>query len=191
MITNEPATMPVINVGGGNDWKARAELMISQLFAVDGLAINDDDDDEEDDDGAGEQRRRRRNDDSGEGSNNYLWSPQLPENRSAPSSSGADCISYSHRNHHNRYHRRRWRDCSASHEGIFGGGNNRECAFGECGGGGGNGQCASLLLSRAKPILGSAIRAYLSSPIWLALLPLAMGVVIGHLLAGNGRGGRK
>jgi undecaprenyl diphosphate synthase len=181
MMMNEPATMPVINEGGGNDWMSRAELMISQLFAVDGLAINDDD--EEDDDGAGEIRRRRRHDDDAGGSNDYLWTPQLPENRSAPSSSAAECIAYSH-HHHNR-HRRRSRDCSASHEGMLGGGMG-ECAFR----GGGGGPCASLLLSRAKPILGSAIRAYLSSPIWLALLPLAMGVVIGYL-AGNGRGGRR
>ncbi|KAL3822416.1 hypothetical protein ACHAXA_007423 [Cyclostephanos tholiformis] len=171
---NEPATMPVIDEGM-TDWKSRAESVLSQLFAIEGGAIDDEGVDAEI-----IQRPRRRNDDPG-GSDHFFRTPQ-PENRSAPSSSSAaDCLDYS--NHRHGRSRRR-RDCSA-YERLLGGGM-EWCVVG----GGGGSPCASIFLSRAKPILGSAIRAYLSSPIWLALLPLTMGVVIG-LFLGGGRMGRR
>ena len=39
MIMNEPATMPVIDEGMTN-WKSRAESVLSQLFAIEGGAID-------------------------------------------------------------------------------------------------------------------------------------------------------
>eukprot|EP01082_Thalassiosira_pseudonana_P007535 g6801.t1 g6801 contig23:1241444-1242805(+) len=44
----------------------------------------------------------------------------------------------------------------------------------------GKGQCVSVFLSWVKLVLGTATKAYLSSPLFLALLPLLIGVCFGY-----------
>ncbi|KAL7548374.1 hypothetical protein ACHAWF_011667 [Thalassiosira exigua] len=51
----------------------------------------------------------------------------------------------------------------------------------------GGGPCASLLLQWARLVLGGTIRAYLSSPLCLALLPLAVGLGVGFWMGRRGR----
>ncbi|KAL7551196.1 hypothetical protein ACHAWF_014396 [Thalassiosira exigua] len=74
---------------------------------------------------------------------------------------------------------------SAPHSGLLGwgcdAGNLREAD------GGSDGPCPSLLLERAGIVLGGAARAYLSSPLCLALLPLAVGLGLGFWMGMHGR----
>ena len=47
--------------------------------------------------------------------------------------------------------------------------------------------CGSLLLQWVKSALGGAVKAYLSNPLFLALLPLALGAAIGYYFGNNRR----
>ena len=49
-----------------------------------------------------------------------------------------------------------------------------------------DGQCVSLAMHWARVVLGGATKAYLSSPICLALLPLVMGLGIGYFMGKRG-----
>ncbi|KAL7534160.1 hypothetical protein ACHAXR_005694 [Thalassiosira sp. AJA248-18] len=107
----------------------------------------------------------------------YYYS-QMMENSSTPNNDHASSSSSSSSS-----------SCANNHDSVYdrmlGCGSNNNIGVGS--GGGGGGPCVSLFLQWVKVVLGRTTRAYLSSPICLALLPLVLGVGFGFWM-GRRRG---
>jgi len=54
-----------------------------------------------------------------------------------------------------------------------------------------DGTCGSLFLQWVKIVFGGAVKAYLSNPLFLALLPLALGAIIGYYFGNRNNGAKR
>ncbi|KAL7429645.1 hypothetical protein ACHAXH_006356 [Discostella pseudostelligera] len=156
-----------MSIDQANNWKTRAEWMLSQFIdGGNGGDVADGGFDHDDDgDGAVDQPYFSSS------------SPMLENYSTSEAMNFYGCVSTSSCNRGSRI----GGDCGY----VYGSGS---C----CVGIGKESPCASLILHWTKWILGGAIKAYLSNPLCLALLPLILGVAVGFWVGRHPRsvGGR-